>query len=159
MKTFTTSVLFAVAGLCGCSGVVSDDPTASEFGVYEDALMSAAGVASCETPKKVLVCHRPPGNPGNAHTICIGAPAAAPHLKHHPDALGACGPSASSDGGVDGHGGGGTGSPGGDGGDLEIDEGGNGGRGHSRPDAGTGAGGGGGAATDPETGPDAGVLG
>lgn len=31
---------------------------------------------------KVLVCHIPPGNPANAHTICIGEPAVAAHLAH-----------------------------------------------------------------------------
>jgi len=39
--------------------------------------------------KKVLVCHHPPGNPGNAHTICIGAPAVPTHLVHG-DYLGEC---------------------------------------------------------------------
>ena len=31
---------------------------------------------------KVDVCHAPPGNPDNAHTITIGAPAVAAHLAH-----------------------------------------------------------------------------
>jgi hypothetical protein len=30
----------------------------------------------------VCICHRPPGNPENAHTICIGAPAVRAHLRH-----------------------------------------------------------------------------
>jgi hypothetical protein len=30
----------------------------------------------------VCVCHHPPGNPDNAHTICIGPAAARAHLKH-----------------------------------------------------------------------------
>jgi hypothetical protein len=38
---------------------------------------------------KVTVCHRPPGNPNNAHTITIGAPAVPAHLGHG-DSLGAC---------------------------------------------------------------------
>jgi hypothetical protein len=33
-------------------------------------------------PAKVCVCHHPPGNPNNAHTICVGAAAAKAHLKH-----------------------------------------------------------------------------
>ncbi len=32
--------------------------------------------------EKVTVCHMPPGNPGNAHTITIGAPAVEAHLSH-----------------------------------------------------------------------------
>jgi len=39
--------------------------------------------------KKVTICHRPPGNPSNAHTISVGEPATAAHLKHG-DHLGAC---------------------------------------------------------------------
>lgn len=32
---------------------------------------------------KVLVCHVPPGNPANRHTICIGKPALQAHLRLH----------------------------------------------------------------------------
>jgi hypothetical protein len=38
----------------------------------------------------VVVCHLPPGNPGNAHTITVGAPAVAAHLRNHGDRLGPC---------------------------------------------------------------------
>jgi hypothetical protein len=47
---------------------------------------------------KVDVCHIPPGNPGNAHTITIGESAVAAHLDHG-DVLGPCG-SARSDSGM-----------------------------------------------------------
>lgn len=41
--------------------------------------------------EKVELCHVPPGNPANAHTIVVGAKAAEKHLKNHPgDYLGAC---------------------------------------------------------------------
>jgi hypothetical protein len=41
-------------------------------------------------PKKTI-CHVPPGNPGNAHTITVGAPAAAAHLdQHEGDYAGPC---------------------------------------------------------------------
>ncbi len=40
---------------------------------------------------KVTICHRPPGNPGNAHTIRVGEPAARAHLRNHPgDTPGPC---------------------------------------------------------------------
>jgi hypothetical protein len=39
--------------------------------------------------KKVTLCHQPPGNPANAHTISVGEPARAAHLRHG-DSLGAC---------------------------------------------------------------------
>lgn len=38
---------------------------------------------------KVEVCHIPPGNPGNAHTIIVGSPALEAHLAHG-DTLGRC---------------------------------------------------------------------
>src|SRR5262245_632952 len=38
---------------------------------------------------KVTICHIPPGNPSNAHTITVGAPAVAAHLAHG-DTLGPC---------------------------------------------------------------------
>lgn len=38
---------------------------------------------------KVTICHRPPGNPDNAHTISVGAPAVPAHLAHG-DTLGPC---------------------------------------------------------------------
>jgi hypothetical protein len=39
---------------------------------------------------KVTICHCPPGNPNNCHTISVGAPAVPAHLGHG-DSLGACG--------------------------------------------------------------------
>ena len=39
---------------------------------------------------KVLLCHVPPGNPGNAHTLCISPNAVAMHLENHEDDH--CGP-------------------------------------------------------------------
>jgi hypothetical protein len=38
----------------------------------------------------VTICHIPPGNPANAHTITVGAPATSAHLDHG-DYLGTCG--------------------------------------------------------------------
>ena len=42
----------------------------------------------CDAPK-VAVCHIPPGNPANEHSICVGAPAVEPHRHHHGDTIGA----------------------------------------------------------------------
>ena len=41
---------------------------------------------------KTTICHVPPGNPANAHTLCIGTPAVKHHLANHPDTLGPCQP-------------------------------------------------------------------
>ncbi len=45
--------------------------------------------ADGEEADKVTVCHIPPGNPDNAHTITVGAPALDAHLGHG-DTQGAC---------------------------------------------------------------------
>ena len=37
-----------------------------------------------------MICHIPPGNPDNAHTITVGAPAVAAHMTNHGDAMGPC---------------------------------------------------------------------
>jgi hypothetical protein len=49
---------------------------------------------------KVTLCHIPPGNPDNAHTITVGSPAVPAHLAHG-DTLGPCpdGPTAAADNG------------------------------------------------------------
>lgn len=68
--------------------------------------------------KKTTICHIPPGNPANAHTICVGNAAVPAHINHG-DFLGTCaceGDGSGSDGGGGGGGGGGTGSGGGSGG-------------------------------------------
>ena len=38
---------------------------------------------------RTTICHVPPGNPGNAHTITVGTPAVPAHLDHG-DNIGAC---------------------------------------------------------------------
>jgi hypothetical protein len=34
---------------------------------------------------KITICHRPPGNPSNAHTLRLPSSAAQAHLANHPD--------------------------------------------------------------------------
>ncbi|HVR61090.1 MAG TPA: hypothetical protein VMU50_04280 [Polyangia bacterium] len=46
-------------------------------------------VCDPQDTKKTTVCHIPPGNPANAHTICVGNPAVPAHLAHG-DHLGEC---------------------------------------------------------------------
>jgi subtilisin-like proprotein convertase family protein len=47
------------------------------------------GGGECPDDGKVTLCHFPPGNPANAHTIEVGAPAVDWHLVHG-DVLGEC---------------------------------------------------------------------
>jgi len=46
---------------------------------------------------KVTVCHRPPGNPANSHTLSISKSALKAHLGHG-DVLGRCAPTCAADG-------------------------------------------------------------
>jgi hypothetical protein len=40
--------------------------------------------------KKTTICHIPPGNPANAHTICVGNAAVPAHIQNHGDYFGLC---------------------------------------------------------------------
>jgi hypothetical protein len=93
--------------LAGCSsGNVSqtsaaatqDDPTLDA--TLDEALLEAQKQAcatgtpdprACDPSdtSKTTICHVPPGNPANAHTVCVGN-AAVPAHRAHGDSLGAC---------------------------------------------------------------------
>jgi hypothetical protein len=64
---------------------------------------------------KVSLCHIPPGNPANAHTISVGAAAVRAHIAHG-DKIGSCRDPKPVDCGKDGGAGGGSGGDGGTGG-------------------------------------------
>lgn len=80
--------LAGIAGLgllVGCLNTTGSDSDASA------ALRAgAAAKDSADKAHKVYVCHIPPGNPANAHTIHVGSPALEAHLAHG-DSLGVCG--------------------------------------------------------------------
>jgi hypothetical protein len=69
-----------------CPDVVGKKPKCSDE-VAEGA--SHHGMSPDRAGAKVAVCHIPPGNPANMHTIVIGAAAVRAHLAHG-DKLGAC---------------------------------------------------------------------
>lgn len=48
----------------------------------DSVFVNAIDVQCGNNGNKVLVCHIPPGNPDNAHTICISENAVAAHLAH-----------------------------------------------------------------------------
>jgi hypothetical protein len=85
-----------VAGV-GCEG----SPDASEetniaalkaCHLYDGTVDAHAEIRACDPgdKKKTTICHIPPGNPANAHTLCIGNAAVPAHLHNHGDSLGAC---------------------------------------------------------------------
>ena len=49
-------------------------------------------VATEDAGAKATICHRPPGNPGNQHTLSVGGSAVPAHLAHG-DLIGECGES------------------------------------------------------------------
>src|SRR5689334_9913033 len=99
------------AALAGCGTTQVDDESMYLTGTEESAVTLANGQASCTNPTKVLICHIPPGNPANAHDICVGHQAVGPHQAHHGDSLGACAPTPPDDSVDAGTGGGGGETP------------------------------------------------
>jgi hypothetical protein len=132
-KAMTTSSILvatlwiALVGGCGGTQLSEEGGDSSLQGDNLDGTQDNSAPdgepASGDSPDgRVTVCHIPPGNPANAHTITVGAPAVRAHLRHG-DTRGAC---ESTD----------AGTPDGDAGTGEPDAGGSG----SQPDAGTGSG-------------------
>ena len=59
--------------------------------VFVAASLSAVAVGQTTAANvKVAICHIPPGNPANRHTIEVGQAAVNAHLAHG-DHIGACG--------------------------------------------------------------------
>jgi hypothetical protein len=87
MRTiYLVSILFGTA----CATESNSDPSVYLTGTEESYVTNAqTGAKECLGHKQ-LICHIPPGNPGNAHTICVGKPAVDPHVAHHGDGIGAC---------------------------------------------------------------------
>jgi len=65
------------------------DKHANEYAVEQ--AVEQTGFCDCSTPdtSSNVICHVPPGNSHNMHTIRVGDPAVEPHLKHG-DMLGPC---------------------------------------------------------------------
>lgn len=132
-KVMTTSSILvatfwiALVGGCGGTWLPEEGGDSNLQGGNLDADGSQGGASDNGTASpggagEVTLCHIPPGNPANAHTITVGAPAARAHLRHG-DTRGPCE-------GTD------AGTPDGDGGTAEPDAGDPG----PQPDAGTGTG-------------------
>ena len=93
---------FGAAHFLGC-GNPADAPAASSASTEALAALAACGLddgtiepdgrlGACDPAdtKKTTICHVPPGNPANAHTICVGNPAVSHHMKNHGALMGAC---------------------------------------------------------------------
>lgn len=75
-------------GPLGCGGPGQESsptqPAVSQMAIEDDGVVTRSGV------EKVTICHIPPGNPDNAHTITVGAPAVPAHIAEHGDTIGPC---------------------------------------------------------------------
>ncbi|HEX3694067.1 MAG TPA: hypothetical protein VH374_01660 [Polyangia bacterium] len=98
------SIALALAGFLGIGfgagcGTGTDDATTAQ----REAVMAAchlddgtveadADVHACDPhdTKKTTICHIPPGNPANEHTLCVGNPAVPAHIRNHGDYVGPC---------------------------------------------------------------------
>jgi hypothetical protein len=100
MRLLMAVLSVSLAAACTPEAEVVDDPSMYLTGTEEEALRAEDGSFSCESPKKVLICHIPPGNPDNAHTICVGEPGVRAHERNHGDLIGACDDGGEQDAGV-----------------------------------------------------------
>ena len=59
------------------------------FGIFISTITGLAQTASAAPEPKILICHTPPGNPDNPHTLSVGESAVLAHVAHG-DTLGPC---------------------------------------------------------------------
>jgi hypothetical protein len=91
----------ALTVMTGCMGEVDGEDEAlvsqnlrqqAACGLNDGTVDRHDEVRACDpaNKKKTTICHVPPGNPANAHTLCIGNAGVSAHLRNHPDYLGPC---------------------------------------------------------------------
>ena len=104
LSSLSVLALLGLSEMVGCDNAPpADESTVSEQSAARAELaacglddgsidMHGAKLHACDPQdaKKTTVCHIPPGNPANAHTICIGNAAVPAHLANHGDHVGAC---------------------------------------------------------------------
>jgi len=88
MRSILFGLLFA-GSIVACVSSSNGDPSVYLTGTEESYITGPTGEKECNG-HKVLICHIPPGNPANAHTICVDTHAVDPHVSHHGDGVGAC---------------------------------------------------------------------
>lgn len=89
LRPMCAAIAIATLALAaGCTEI--DDPVAKVAAdVSDNKAIDTLDDPSCDAPK-VLICHIPPGNPGNAHALCIAQNAVQTHLAQHGDRVGRC---------------------------------------------------------------------
>jgi len=115
-KMLHTATWTLFAGLS--FGACTSDTSMEQQLVQQGCSVNQPDPRACDPAdtKKTTVCHIPPGNPANAHTICVGNAAVPAHLDHG-DFVGTC---SCSTGGDDGGTGDDAGTGGGGGSDAST---------------------------------------
>lgn len=93
-----TFALGLTAGACGGTPSDSEDTNVLVAALVachlnDGTVDKTAEIRVCtpqEETHKTTICHIPPGNPANAHTLCVGNQAVPAHLQNHGDYLGPC---------------------------------------------------------------------
>jgi len=98
MRISLACAAILAAAMCGCS--TSTTETAEEWLAAvrachlenDGSITMDDDIRACDpgNTKKTTICHIPPGNPSNAHTICVGNAAVAAHVRNHGDTIGPC---------------------------------------------------------------------
>jgi hypothetical protein len=86
-----TQLFFALALGLSISACTPPDTSMQQQLSDQGCSVNAPDPRACDPAdtKKTTICHIPPGNPDNAHTICVGNAAVPAHLDHG-DFLGTC---------------------------------------------------------------------
>jgi hypothetical protein len=76
-----TLAALALSGACTAEVTVTSQ---AEKNLPETCTANTPDPRACDPAdtKKTTVCHVPPGNPANAHTICVGNAAVPAHINH-----------------------------------------------------------------------------
>jgi PKD repeat protein len=76
----------------GTYSVIAYDANGCPSSAPGDSITITSANVNCgHNGDKIILCHVPPGNPGNPQTICVAASAIPSHLANHPgDCIGPC---------------------------------------------------------------------
>jgi hypothetical protein len=86
--SYTASAASAVAKATGISNAHSNNAGGNNANSNAN---SNANPSANQYQEKVVICHRPPGNPSNGQTLTLPPQAAQKHLAQHPDdTMGPC---------------------------------------------------------------------
>ena len=85
----TGGIGYAASAVSGGTSAITQLVSAKGHGKSGNKAEKSQGSSANQYGHKVLICHIPPGNPQNAHTISVDQSAVPAHLAHG-DTLGPC---------------------------------------------------------------------